>query len=144
MSLTPQSCLEFIQDLEKILDVSSLITLEQAYQLIQDLDRYQCFPFTRRTDYMNNTNKVTTVKSQLSQFQSQSRFGSSNSTHKYNDKDKGVYNESSRSIHQNRCFKCQEFGHIVAQCPSKTRTLIIETQSDSDHDDLEEIIHDPE
>ena len=27
---------------------------------------------------------------------------------------------------------------------SKTRTLIIETQSDSDQDDLEEIVHDPE
>ena len=36
------------------------------------------------------------------------------------------------------------FGHITTQCPSKTRTLIIETQSDSDQDDLEEIVHDPE
>ena len=34
--------------------------------------------------------------------------------------------------------------HISAQCLSKIRTLIIETQSDSDQNDLEEIVHDPE
>ena len=39
---------------------------------------------------------------------------------------------------------CQEFEHVSAQCPSKARTLIIEIQSDSDLDDLEEIVHDPE
>ena len=36
------------------------------------------------------------------------------------------------------------FGHIAAQCLSKIRTLIIETQSDSDRDDLKEIVYDPE
>ena len=35
-------------------------------------------------------------------------------------------------------------GHVSAQCPSKSRMLIIETQSDSDHDGLDEIVHDPE
>jgi len=36
------------------------------------------------------------------------------------------------------------YGHVSAQCSSKSRTLIIETQSDSDQDDLDEIVHDPE
>jgi len=35
------------------------------------------------------------------------------------------------------------YGHVSAQCSSKSRTLIIETQSDSDQDDLDEIVHDP-
>jgi len=54
-----------------------------------------------------------------------------------------VYIESSRSVQQNRCFKCQGSGYIVVQCSSKTRILIIGTQSDNDQDDLEEIIYDP-
>ena len=36
------------------------------------------------------------------------------------------------------------FCRISAQCPSKIRTLIIDTQPDNDHDDLKEIVHDPE
>ena len=60
------------------------------------------------------------------------------------DKCKRVYSESSKSVQQNQCFKCQEFGHITAQCPSKTKTLIIETQLDSYQDHLEEVAYDPE
>jgi len=74
------------EDLRRKLFVRDISTPEQAYQLVQDLGRSQSFSFTRRTDYTNNTNKATTVKSQPSQ--SQSRFGSSNSTQKHDDKDK--------------------------------------------------------
>ena len=35
------------------------------------------------------------------------------------------------------------FGHVSAQCPSKSRTLIIETQSNNYQDDLDEIVHNP-
>jgi len=66
------------EDLRREVFVRDIFTLEHAYQLVQDLDRSQSFPFTRRTDYRNNTNKATTLKSQPSQ--SQSRFGFSNST----------------------------------------------------------------
>jgi len=118
-------------------------TIVQAYQLVQHLDRSQGFSFIRRTCYRNNTNKAITVKSQPSQSQSVP-FWTGNPTQKRDDKGKGVYSESSRSGQHNRCFKCQRFGHIVAQYPSKTRTLIIETQSDNYYDDLEESGHDPE
>ena len=98
------------------------------------------FPFHRHTNCRNNTNKATIVKSQPSKSQSQSHFGSSNSTQKHDDISKGVYIESFRSIQHNQCFRCQGFG--AAQNQSKTRTLIIETQSGGDHDDLEKIIPD--
>ena len=68
-------------------------TLEYAYQLVQDLDRSQDFSFIGRTDYRDNTNKATTVKSQPSESHSQSRFEYSNSTQKYDDKCKGVYSD---------------------------------------------------
>ena len=98
------------KDLRLELFMRDISTLEQGYQLVQDLDRAQDFSLTRHTDYTNNTNKTTIIKSQ-----SQSHFGSSNSTQKHDDKGIGVYSESSRSVQQNRCFKCQWFSHIAAQ-----------------------------
>ena len=55
------------KDLRSELIVRNISTLEQAYQVVQDLDRSQDFSFTRSTDYKNSTNKVTTIKSQPNQ-----------------------------------------------------------------------------
>ena len=52
------------EDFRRELFVRGISTLEVAYQLVHNLDRSQSFPFTRRTNYMNYTNKATTVKSQ--------------------------------------------------------------------------------
>jgi len=87
---------------------------------------------------------MNTVNYQPNLSQSQSHFGPSNSNPKREDKDKRIAGESSRSIQETQCFKCRGYGHVSAQCPSKSRTLIIETQSDSDQDDLDEIVHNPE
>ena len=38
------------EDLERELFVRDIFTLEQAYQLVKDLDRSEGFSFTRRTD----------------------------------------------------------------------------------------------
>jgi len=54
-------CLGHREDFIRELFVRDIFTLEQAYQLISR------FFFTRRTDYRNNTNKATTVKSHSSQ-----------------------------------------------------------------------------
>jgi len=135
---------ELKEDLRRELLVRDVFTLEQAIQLVQDLDQSQFSLFPKCTDYKNNANKTTTVKSWPNLSQSQSCFESSSSTLRHEDKSKGNASELSRSIQQTRCFKCQGFGHVSAQCPSKARTLIIETQSDSDQDDLEEEVHDPE
>ena len=113
-------------DHRRELFVQNIFILEHDYQLVQDLDCSQCFSFSKHTDYRDN-NKATTIKSQPSQSRFQSHLESSNSTQKYDDKGKKVYSESSRSIQQNRCFKCQGFDHIDAQCTNKTKTLIIAT-----------------
>jgi len=39
-----------------------VLTLEQAIQLVQNLDQHQVFLFTRRIDYMDNVNKTTALK----------------------------------------------------------------------------------
>jgi len=71
------------ENLRSELFVRDISTLEQTYQLVQDLDHSHSFSFTRHR-LKNNTNKTTTVKSQSSQ--SQSRFGSSNCTQIHDDK----------------------------------------------------------
>jgi len=50
-----------------ILGVSYLLsTLEQAIQIVQDLDQPQVFSFPRCIYYRDNTHKIITVKSQPS------------------------------------------------------------------------------
>ena len=62
------------KDFMRELFLGDLSTLEEAYQLIQNLDYFQGFPSSRHTDYKNNTIKVTTAKSQPSQSQYQSHL----------------------------------------------------------------------
>ena len=60
-------CSGLREDLRRELFVLDIFTLEQAYQLVQNLNRSQGFSFITCTDYGDNANKVTTVKSQPSQ-----------------------------------------------------------------------------
>ena len=84
-------------ELRRELNVRDISTLEQAIQVVQELDQFQTFSFSKRTNYRDNHNR-NTVKYQLNPFQSQSRFGPSNSNPKREDKGKEIAGESSRSI----------------------------------------------
>jgi len=68
-------------ELRRELIVRDISTLEQAIQVIQELDQFQTSSFPRRTDYRDNPNR-NTVKFQPNPSQSQSRFGPSNSNPK--------------------------------------------------------------
>ena len=92
-------------------------TLEQAIQVVQELDQFQASSFPKRTDYRDNPNR-NTVKYQPNPSQFQSRFEPSNSNPRHEDKGKGITGESFRSIQQTHYFKCQGYGHVSAQCPS--------------------------
>ena len=54
------------EDLRRELLVRDVSTLEQAIQIVQDLDQHQVFSFPRCIYYRDNTNKIITVKSQPS------------------------------------------------------------------------------
>jgi len=54
------------EDLRRELFARDVSTLEQAIQLVQDLDQPQVSLFTRRINY-RNVNKTTTLKSQSNQ-----------------------------------------------------------------------------
>jgi len=49
-----------------------------------------------------------------------------------------VIGESSKNTKGSQCFKCQDYGHIAAQCPS--RSLLV-SGTDSDDDRLDTVIH---
>jgi len=85
--------------------VRDISTLEQAIQVVQELDQFQASSFPKRTDYKDNPNR-NIVKYQPNPSQSQSRFGPSNSNPKHEDKGKGIAGESSRFIQQTQYFKC--------------------------------------
>ena len=46
--------------------------------------------------------------------------------------------ESSRSAKGSQCFKCQGYGHIVAQCPS--RNFLVREVND---DEIETVVYEP-
>ena len=50
----PRFCSELEKDLRRELFVQDISTLEQAYQLVQDLNRSQDFSFTKCSNYRDN------------------------------------------------------------------------------------------
>jgi len=49
-----------------------------------------------------------------------------------------VIGELSKNFNDSRCFKCQDYDHIVAQCPS--RCLLVRG-TDSDDEGLEAVVY---
>ena len=99
-------------ELRRELIVRDISTLEQAIQVVQELDQFHASSFPRRTDYRDNPNR-NTIKYQSNPCQSQSHFGPNHSNSKREDKGKGIAGESSRSLQQTQCFKCR--GYVTFQ-----------------------------
>jgi len=53
-------------------------------------------------------------------------------------KGNSMIGESSKNAKGSQCFKCQDYDHIVAQCPSRNLLL-----SKVDDDDIETIVYEP-
>jgi len=49
-----------------------------------------------------------------------------------------VIGKSSRNAKGSQCFKCQDYDHVAAQCPS--RNLLIKK---ADDDEIETVIYEP-
>jgi len=96
--------------------------LEQASQLAQDIETSLKFSSKRKvipkTGEQPNPNTHTTKDS----------------------KDKSVISESPKNAKGNQYFKCQDYGHIVTQCPSRN---FLVRGTDSDDDELKTVIHEP-
>ena len=51
-----------------------------------------------------------------------------------------MISESPKNAKGNQYFKCQDYGHIVTQCPSRN---FLVRGTDSDDDELKTVIHEP-
>jgi len=40
-----------------------------------------------------------------------------------------------------QCYRCQGYGHLTSQCPSQTKTLLVEVPIDVKEDGLKVIVH---
>ena len=101
-------------------------SLEHAYQLTQDYERFHKSPVIRRPEHfktgilgprpvMNQT--LASFKSSMAQ--TPSRPPPVTFPARKDDKGKGVIGETSRTNSRIQCFKCNGIGHMASQCPSR-------------------------
>ena len=120
------------EDLQRELFLREVLTLQQAYQLVQDLELYSRPP-NRRFDTSTRSYQPTKpTPSQPTQFQAGSQSKTpvtqSNKGKSIISKDSGV-----------ECYRCHKFGHYAAQCPNRN-LLIDEQKEDTDN---EEDVYEP-
>ena len=137
-------------DYRRELIARGVTTLEQAYQLIIDLDKSRGSYF-HRTELRDNSKAANTSKLSFSRsFFAPSKPASSSSSVK------PAGSSSARSITSKRrtisepakvnlrtqCYRCQGYGHIASQCPSQTKTLLVKVHiEDVEDGDFEVVMH---
>jgi len=109
-------------------------TLEQAYRLVTDLDEFREF-FLHRTNFRDSSKTTTTSKhSYNSSFPAQSKPTSSTSGVKpmgpSNTKltifERKTASEQAKTNPSTQCYKYHGYGYFTIQCPSQTKTLLVE------------------
>ncbi|XP_038989081.1 uncharacterized protein LOC120112937 [Phoenix dactylifera] len=112
-------------DIQRELFMREVYSLEQAYQLAQDYERFQRMPITRPSEPRNssilgprpephqvprtNPNPTSTTRPPLVA-----------PPPRKEDRGKGTLNEGRReSSSRGRCFNCHGIGHFANQCPSR-------------------------
>jgi len=129
-----------------------ITTLEQAYQLVTDLDDLEDPIFTELT--LGITQKLPLLVSQTltDLFLPPSKPASSSSSIKSAgppgakpiNSERRTISEPGRVNPRTQCYKCQEYGHLASQCPSQTKTLFVEVPTEDieeEEDDGEAVVH---
>ncbi|XP_050387198.1 uncharacterized protein LOC126803432 [Argentina anserina] len=134
-------------ELQRELIPHEVYSLERAYQIVLELERYLKSPTTpvqRLFDQRNLEFRPSASDTKSSPYSSGSN--AANSLVK-TERGKGVQS-SNRGEGLARCYKCQGYGHYAGQCPTKEqlRSLFAaSTEGEADVQvDLEEEVYDPE
>ena len=120
-------------DYRRKLIARGITTLEQAYQLVTDLDESRGSYF-HRTDFRDNSKTATTSKPSFSRpLLVPSKPASSSSSvkpaspfsAKPTTSERRTVSKPEKINPRTQCYRCQGYGHLASKCPSQTKTLIV-------------------
>ena len=125
--------------------------LEQAYQLVTDLDESRGSYF-HQTDFRDNSKIATTSKPSFSgPLPPPSKPASSSSSIKPSGSsgakpiasERKTVSEPEKVNPRTQCYRCQGYGHLASQCLSQTKTLFVKVPVEDieEEDDGEVIVH---
>ena len=125
------------EDIQRELFLREVTTLEQAYQLALDFERFSRYSTPRRPE----PNRVTPSGSRPNINQAPSNgLSPTNPIGRKEDKEKGAIGELSKgSSSRSHCFKCHGYGHFAAQCPN--RSLFLEELEGETLENIEEKVY---
>ena len=130
-------------ELQRELIPHTVNTLERAFQIVQELEKYLKSPIVvKRIDPYKSDFRAGT--SGIKPNTMSKGFTTTNSIKL--DKGKGALVDTQSGGTQ-RCYRCQGFGHFAAQCPTKetTRSLFTNIDEQTDNqDDFEEDVYEPQ
>ncbi|XP_020250396.1 uncharacterized protein LOC109827789, partial [Asparagus officinalis] len=123
-------------DLQAELFARGIDTLEKAYALVQDLDEAKSHRNQDFRTYSSQSSRATTSS------QPPSRSNPSSSQPKVDPKGKEPERDFSKIGPHVKCYKCQGYGHVVANCPTRHKVAIIDGQYEFEPElDSDEFIH---
>jgi len=137
-------------DYRRELIARGITTLEQAYQLVTDLDESRSY--FNRTDLSDTFKTITTGKPSFSRtLPTPSKPASSSSSVKLAGpsgakpiiSERRAVSELGKVNPRTQCYRCQACGHLASQCPSQIKTLFVEIPIEDIErkDDGEVVVH---
>ena len=133
-------------DYRRELIARGITTLEQAYQLVTDLDESRGSYFNRN-NFRDNSRTATTSQPSFNRTLPASSSSSVKLAGPSGAKpfisEKRTVSEPGKVNLRTQCYRCQGYGHLASQCPSQTKTLFVEIPIENieGEDDGEEVVH---
>ena len=123
------------------------MTIEQAYQVVTDLDEFKGFYF-HRTDFSDSKpsfSRPLPAPSKPASSPSSIKPAAPSGV-KPTTPERRTVSEPEKVNPRTQCYRCQGYGHLASQCPSQTKTLFVKISIEDieEEDDGEVAIHQQE
>ena len=107
-------------DLQRELMTRPLTDLDEAYQVVQELEQYLKAPVVHRFESRDSSARSSSQGTRPN-IGSQPRVQATIPPRPREDKGKGVLGAGPSEGSQVRCYECGNLGHMANQCPTKNR-----------------------